>query len=325
MAGVVDTVVTAPSGVSPITSADHYTYNAPAVPAVTGVSPNSGTTAGGGGVYIYGSGFTGATAVSFGGSSTPFNVMSDTTIEAQAPAHAAGIVDIVVTGPGGSSSTSSADHYTYQAPPAPTVTHVSPAAGPMAGGVEVEIDGSGFVSGSTTVSFGGTAAGMVYFVNSGVIDAYSPTRTAGVVDITVATANGTSSTSSADQFTLSWTPKTGPPVKLLRWPRKGVTMTGKRKQHTAAFKAQVALAAVKGDRTINELASHFGVHPTLIHGWKKQLLAGAEAVFANGVRAGTADAEARQAELFEQNRPAQNGAGMGQKKSCRSRLSGCGP
>ena len=77
-------------------------------------------------------------------------------------------------------------------------------------------------------------------------------------------------------------------------------MTGKRKQHTAAFKAQVALAAVKGDRTINELASHFGVHPTLIHGWKKQLLAGAEAVFANGVRAGTADAEARQAELFEQ-------------------------
>ena len=77
-------------------------------------------------------------------------------------------------------------------------------------------------------------------------------------------------------------------------------MTGKRKQHTAAFKAQVALAAVKGDRTINELASHFGVHPTLIHGWKKQLLAEAEAVFANGVRAGTADAEARQAELFEQ-------------------------
>ena len=61
-------------------------------------------------------------------------------------------------------------------------------------------------------------------------------------------------------------------------------MTVKRKQHTATFKAQVALAAVKGDRTVNELASHFGVHPTLIHGWKKQLLAGAETVFASGVR-----------------------------------------
>ena len=49
-------------------------------------------------------------------------------------------------------------------------------------------------------------------------------------------------------------------------------MAGKRKIHTAAFKAQVALAALKGDRTVNELAGHYGVHPTLIHGWKKQLL-----------------------------------------------------
>ena len=57
-------------------------------------------------------------------------------------------------------------------------------------------------------------------------------------------------------------------------------MQGKRKQHTAAFKAQVALAALKGDKTVNELASQFGVHPTLIHTWKKQLLAGADQVAA---------------------------------------------
>src|SRR5262245_45232038 len=75
-------------------------------------------------------------------------------------------------------------------------------------------------------------------------------------------------------------------------------MAGKRKQHTAAFKAQVALAAVRGDKTVNELASQYGVHPTLIHGWKKQLLAGAEQVFSNGSKA--ADAEAEKAELFEQ-------------------------
>ncbi len=74
-------------------------------------------------------------------------------------------------------------------------------------------------------------------------------------------------------------------------------MAGKRKTHTAAFKAQVALAAVKGDRTVNELAAHFGVHPTLIHGWKKQLLGGAEAVFA-GAKA-NAPADDRTAELFE--------------------------
>ena len=62
-------------------------------------------------------------------------------------------------------------------------------------------------------------------------------------------------------------------------------MAGKRKQHTAAFKAQVALAALKGDKTINELASQYGVHPTLIHGWKKLLLAGADQVFGNGISA----------------------------------------
>jgi transposase-like protein len=77
-------------------------------------------------------------------------------------------------------------------------------------------------------------------------------------------------------------------------------MAGKRNKHAAGFKAQVALAALKEDRTVNELASKFDVHPTLIHGWKKQLLAGAESLFASGAKAATADSEAVQAELYEQ-------------------------
>lgn len=76
-------------------------------------------------------------------------------------------------------------------------------------------------------------------------------------------------------------------------------MAGKRKSHSAAFKAQVALAAVRGDKTVNELASQYGVHPTLIHGWKKQLLAGAEAVFASGAKT-TGPPEDKTAELYEQ-------------------------
>ena len=77
-------------------------------------------------------------------------------------------------------------------------------------------------------------------------------------------------------------------------------MAGKRKVHTPPFKARVALAALKGDRTVNELAGQFDVHPTLIHAWKKQLLTGAEEVFTGGAKAASDDAEARQAELFEQ-------------------------
>ena len=77
-------------------------------------------------------------------------------------------------------------------------------------------------------------------------------------------------------------------------------MAGKRKSHSASFKAQVALAALKGDRTVNELAGQFSVHPTLIHAWKKQLLAEAESVFAGPARGDTTDAQARTAELFEQ-------------------------
>jgi putative transposase len=74
----------------------------------------------------------------------------------------------------------------------------------------------------------------------------------------------------------------------------------KRKSHTAAFKAQVALAAVKGDRTVNEVAAQFGVHPTLIHDWKKRLLAGAATIFEGGAKAAPAPVDAQQAELFEQ-------------------------
>ena len=77
-------------------------------------------------------------------------------------------------------------------------------------------------------------------------------------------------------------------------------MAGQRKIHGGAFMAQVALAAHKGDRTVNELAGHYGVHATLIHAWKEPLIAGAAAIFEGPAKAASADAEARQAELFEQ-------------------------
>ena len=64
-----------------------------------------------------------------------------------------------------------------------------------------------------------------------------------------------------------------------------------RRNHTPAFKAKVALAAVRGDKTLAELAQQFDIHPNQITQWKAQLLDGAAGVFGSetrGERAGPA-------------------------------------
>ena len=73
-----------------------------------------------------------------------------------------------------------------------------------------------------------------------------------------------------------------------------------RRKHGAAFKAKVALAAIKGDRTVAELASAYGVHPNQIYAWKKQLLDGAVSVFEGGASAEGASNEAQVDLLYRQ-------------------------
>src|SRR5205807_3069283 len=71
-----------------------------------------------------------------------------------------------------------------------------------------------------------------------------------------------------------------------------------REKHNAAFKAKVALAAIKGERTVAELASQFGVHPNQIYNWKKQLLDGAAGVFEGGGAAVEGTAREAQVDLL---------------------------
>ena len=78
-------------------------------------------------------------------------------------------------------------------------------------------------------------------------------------------------------------------------------MSRKRKLHSPALKAKVAIAAVKETQTLSELASEFGVHPSQIHQWKRHLLEGAESLFAvAGEGRKRAPEEPNQAELYEQ-------------------------
>ena len=85
------------------------------------------------------------------------------------------------------------------ASPLPTVTSLSPASGPIAGGTRVVITGTGFVMNSTTVSFGTTAATGQTVNSATTMHATAPPGT-GTVDVTVTTGGGTSATSLGDQF-----------------------------------------------------------------------------------------------------------------------------
>ena len=143
--------VTTPGGTSATSSADHFTYIAP--PTVTAVSPTPGPLAGGTSVTITGTNLSGQTAVDFGATAGTVTADSATSITVDAPAESAGTVDVTVTTAGGTSATSSGDHFTYDA--APTVTGVSPTSGPAAGGTSVTITGTNLAD-ATAVKFGTT-------------------------------------------------------------------------------------------------------------------------------------------------------------------------
>ena len=222
-AGTVDVTVVSDAGTSATSSADEFTYSAASGPAVTAVTPNSGSTNGGDTVTITGSGFSGATAVTFGSTAAPaFTVLSDTTIVATAPAESAATIDITVTTPSGTSTTGSSDHYTFTSPSAPTVTGLNVSSGPDGGGTVVTITGTNFQD-TSAVSFGGVAAASWYLNSSTQITAVAPPQAAATVDITVTTPAGTSATSSSDHYTYT---SVGAPTVTVVSPNAGPTAGG---------------------------------------------------------------------------------------------------
>src|SRR2546428_5017905 len=77
-------------------------------------------------------------------------------------------------------------------------------------------------------------------------------------------------------------------------------MTMQRRQHSAEFKAKVALEAIRGERTINELAAEYGVHPVQITQWKKVVLEEVPTLFSSHRGAKSKEEDALKAALYQQ-------------------------
>jgi hypothetical protein len=167
-------------------------YGLAAPPTVTGISPASGPA--GTSVTVTGSGFTGATAVSFGGTAAAFSPNStdpDTALMVTVPV-GSGTVDVTVTTSAGTSPVVPQDQFNYLA-----VTGISPASG--LAGTPVTVAGSGF-TGATAVRFGATpGTNLLVAPNGTELTVTAPAGT-GTVDVTVTTPAGTSPPVTADRF-----------------------------------------------------------------------------------------------------------------------------
>jgi hypothetical protein len=214
------TVTITDAGGAVITATTQVTVTAVA-PVVTGLDTLAGPTSGGTLVNISGTSFSGATAVSFGGTAaTMFQVNDDGSITAVAPAQAAGTVDVTLTTPTGISATSSADQFSYVSQ-APAVTGVSPGSGPTGGGTTVTITGTN-LGAASQVYFGSLPASRFTVVSNASLTAMAPAAAASTVDITVTTPFGQSATGSADEYSYTGTA----PVVTQVAPSSGPTAAG---------------------------------------------------------------------------------------------------
>lgn len=197
-------------------------------PTVSGVSPSSGTTAGGTSITVSGTNFVSTPSISIGGNLvTGVGFTNSTTLTGTTPAHAEGGYDVVVTNPDGQTGTKVAG-FSYNAPgaPAPTVTNVSPSSGAQAGGMAITITGTDFVQTPLpTCTIGGTACTDLAFINSTTLTAITPaSATTGAKNVVV-TNPDTQTGTLTNGFTYTANPAAAPTVSSIA-PAVGTTAGG---------------------------------------------------------------------------------------------------
>ena len=150
--GTVGVTVTTPYGTTTAGAHEQFSYiHTGVVPVVKKLSAKKGPAAGGTLVTITGSTFTGATEVLFG--QTPaaeFEVQSDQSISVTSPPGTSGTAEVTVVNQFGPSAPVSGDHFKYEKP---TISSISPANGPKAGGTSLTITGSGYAPGEGITGF----------------------------------------------------------------------------------------------------------------------------------------------------------------------------
>ncbi|MEU9497111.1 IPT/TIG domain-containing protein [Streptomyces sp. NPDC048196] len=188
--GTVNVTVTTPGGTS-----NPLPFFYVGAPFKSSLSPVTGPTAGGDTVTITGTGLSTATSVAFGAASAAPTVINDSQLTVTVPAGAAaGSVGVSVTTAGGTNNGLS---YTYV--DAPTVTSLTPTAGPTSGGTGVTITGTQLTT-TQSVSFGGAPAPFDV-INDTTISAVTPPGPAGAVDVTVVTTGGAATAAGAFTYT----------------------------------------------------------------------------------------------------------------------------
>ena len=196
-AGAVNVTVTTAGGTCATSAADLFTYDA--IPAVTAIAPTPGRWPAAPWSPSPAPASPPARPSPSGPPRPPRSPSPCHHPHRHLPGSAAGAVDVTVTTAGGTSATSAADLFTYDA--VPTVTAIAPTLGPAGRGHRRSPSPGPTSPPTSTVAFGATAATSVSVTSATSLTATSRRPSAGPVDVTVTTAGGTSATTAADLFT----------------------------------------------------------------------------------------------------------------------------
>jgi phospholipase C len=200
--GTVDVTVANAGGTSATGPGDRFTYvpKGPR-PAIESIAPTAGPSAGGTSVTIHGSGFVGVTSVHFDAArAAGYSTESSSSMTAISPPSAADTANVTITTPNGTSALTTGDRFRFGPP---TITSVSPIAGPAAGGTTVIVKGTGFATGAsaTTFRFATTLAGAVECAAITVCTVTAPAHKPGAVDIRASVSGQQTAKTAGDQFT----------------------------------------------------------------------------------------------------------------------------